>query len=113
MKRLFLALLLSLSLSPAYAGSDTYTFVYEGATFTLTHQECANADIVTIVKDMKLPDGSKPRWYAGTASYLTIPGKEFKMCYVMNPENPSELYVMDEEGDGGRVDVPGSKPMGI
>ena len=92
---------------------ETYTFDYEGAKFTLTHQPCANKEILEMVKLVKLQDGSLPKWYAGTALYLTIPGQQFDMCFVVNPENPLQVYVMDTDGDGGVIERPFPKPEGV
>jgi hypothetical protein len=103
---------LALILSPsAISAVDTYTFAYNAMAFTLTHQPCVDKVILEITKDVKLNDGSKPVWYAGKVVY---PGNvPYEMCYIVNPLNTLQLYVIDTDGDGGLIERPAPKPEGV
>ena len=112
MSKTIVAIILSFLTLAAVAATDTYKFDFNGMNFTLTHQPCTNPTILSMTAKMRLQDGSKPTWYAGIVNYPNVE-RIYAMCYTVNPANTRQIFIVDEDGDGGLVARPLPKPEGV
>ena len=78
---------------------------------TLTDTLCKNGVVLQLADMIGLPDEYKKNLMTGS---LTGPGdKTFDMCYIVDPENVNQLFVIAETGDMGILDIDPKKPAGI
>ena len=111
---LTLSILVSLSLAfSAFAAPKVdkpLSFDYNGMRITLTHVTCKNKKVIAIAKEIDLKPELFSKLYAGMVS---IEGKPVQMCYVVSPEDPNVILVIDENGSGGVINIAGKKEPGI
>ena len=95
-------LLLSTGAIAAKSPVDTLTFTREGVSVTLTQKVCTNPSILAMVAAMFDPKSPyKDKFMAGT---ITFQSKTNDLCYVVNMENPNEIFIIDaEDGPVGVV----------
>ena len=108
-----LAALLLLSTGAIAAKSpDTLTFSREGVSITLTQKVCTNPSIMAMVATMFDPKSPyKDKFMAGTVTYQK---KTNDICYVVNMENPNEIFVIDaDDGPVGVIEIEVKKPAGL
>ena len=109
---LLAALLLSTGAIAAKSPVDTLTFERGGLSVTLTQKACTNPVIVAVIEAMFDPKSPyKDKFMAGTVTYQK---KTNDICYVVNTENPNEIFIIDsEEGPVGVVEIEVKKPVGL
>ena len=59
-----------------------------------------------------MTDGTTtPKWYAGTVTPPGLPAA--KLCYISNPNNRNQIFIIIEDGSMGVVEIVSKKPEGI
>lgn len=99
MKSVLVAVLLAFASTVASAKDLVFT---QGAwRFTLTQSKCDHQLVRQIARMVNLEQALQDGLMNGS---LEGEGRVVKMCYVLNPINPGQMMVIDEEGDLGIVD---------
>lgn len=112
MKYFLSALVLSLALVNAAAHAASVTIPFQNWQLTFTDVKCTDKDILTIFEMIDLRPELKDKIYAGS---LKGPGHEkgLKLCYVVAPEDTSQVLIVDATGDAGVINVGSKKLPGI
>ena len=109
MSKLLVSLFLSLALiaAPVIAApkSKTLVFTWNGMEFSLTKKKCANKEVLALAAAINLKPELYPYFYEGVADKIPA-------CWVTDPTNPMVVFIIDEKGNMGTVDLPSKKPAG-
>jgi hypothetical protein len=79
-----------------------------GMKLTLTSAKCTDTKILSLYTQVGLLDIYADKIFAG--SVVTGSGEKRTFCYIRQVDKPNVLFVIDQEGDGGVLDIGPKKP---
>lgn len=107
MTKLLLSAFLVLSLSACDVfGTKAEVFTWNTMEFSLTQEVCKDAEILALAKQINLRDELYASFFTGKVTEDKV---DTKMCWVANPDDPSNVFVIDEKGNMGVVERPVKK----
>ena len=102
--KLLLSLFTSLLLlfSPSLFAKDL-VIKRDGVTLTLTQESCTNPIVLFFARSLPLEQKHMDNLLTGKIEYQ---GRENGLCYVVNPEDVNQIFIIDEEdGPVGVVEL--------
>ena len=100
LKSLLMSLLLIFSIN--FANAQEVSADFGGNKVTLTTKECKNPVILAMLKQEY-----HAQFKAGTVLFQ---GKSFDMCWILDPRDTTQIYLIDIEGDSGFLPIELFKP---
>ena len=108
-KKTIVAVLVALLLGFGYnqfAHSKDRVVEVNGMTLTLTDKPCSNKTVLQLADMAGLPPELRKDFKQGKGKQEDV---KAEICYVENPQNKNEIFVIDELGGMGNLELPGKK----